>query len=65
MGIIDLDYLENNNYDNLNMLKDFNKTYNDNKQNKIKLEKYINKMNKKNKTNILEFNISKYNSKEK
>ena len=69
IGKIDLNYLENGNYDNLNQLrKIYPKVKEDEKIStweKACLEAYIKKMDKKNKYNILEYNISKATAKRK
>ena len=68
-GQIDIEYLENANYDNLNQLKDLSKKIEmDSKieeMDKESLKAYINEMNKDNKTNIFEYNLSKEQAKEK
>lgn len=66
-GKIDLYYLENNNYDNLNQLRKLSKKIEEDNRilpvDKKILEDYIKYMDKGNNFNILEFNISKHNAK--
>ena len=66
-GKIDLYYLENYNYDNINQLRKLQKKINEDGQilpiEKESLKTYLNNMDKENKFNILEFNISKHNAK--
>ncbi len=66
-GKIDLYYLENYNYDNINQLRKLQKKINEDGQilpiEKESLKTYLNNMDKRNKFNILEFNISKHNAK--
>ena len=66
-GKIDLYYLENYNYDNINQLRKLQKKINEDGQilpiEKESLKTYLNNMDKGNKFNILEFNISKHNAK--
>ena len=68
-GKIDLNYLENGNYDNLNQLRKIYLTVKEDEKistwEKACLEAYIKKMDKKNKYNILEYNISKATAKRK
>lgn len=66
-GKIDLYYLENNNYDNLNQLRKLSKKIEEDNHilpvDKKILKDYIKYMDKGNNFNILEFNISKHNAK--
>ena len=68
-GKIDIYYLENNNYDNLNQLRELYKKVkvdsSINQYERDSLYAYIGKMDKRNETNILEYNISKELAKEK
>ena len=68
-GKIDIYYLENNNYDNLNQLRVLNKAIEKDTRieeyDKMSLKAYIETMDKDNKTNILEYNLSKEKAKEK
>ena len=63
-GKIDVDYLENYNYDNLNQLRELEKIIED-EVDKKNLKTYIQIMNNNNDTNIFEFNLSKENAREK
>ena len=66
-GKIDLNYLENGDYDNLNQLRELSKKIEEDNciitQEKDVLKEYIKLMDKKNKFNILEYNISKETAK--
>ncbi|MBQ1495734.1 MAG: DUF4173 domain-containing protein, partial [Bacilli bacterium] len=68
-GKIDLNYLENGDYDNLNQLRELSKKIEEDNciitQEKDVLKEYIKLMDKKNKFNILEYNISKETAKKK
>ena len=68
-GKIDLYYLQNNNYDNLNQLRELYKKVEQDKEigeiDKNNFRFYIGRMDKKNKTNLFEYNISKEQAKEK
>jgi len=68
-GKIDIYYLENNNYDNLNQLRQLLPALKDNKEifeaEKDSLDAYINSMDKDNKTTIFGYNLSKEQAKEK
>ena len=61
-GKIDIDYLENYNYDNLSLLLDF---YNDSEIYKKDLKSYFKEMSNNKKDDIFEYNISRAYSREK
>lgn len=58
-GKIDLEYLENYNYDNISLLLDF---YDKSNDFKYDLDSYFNEMMNHKKDDIFEYNISRYNS---
>lgn len=62
---IDIEYLMNLNYDNIPQLREFSKEYKDKDNNPETLKKYINTMDKDNKTNIFEYNLAKSKAKKK
>ena len=68
-GKIDIDYLKNGNYDNLNQLRELSKTIEKDNHlfeiEKDNLKIYINRMDKRNTTSILEYNISKEKAKKR
>ncbi len=68
-GQIDIDYLENYNYDNLNQLRDlYNKVVVDSEISSLQKSNfriYIERMDKRNETSLFGYNISKEQAKEK